>query len=91
MTDADTRRAALGYAAALLSSLNHAASHFGLEPDELRILLRGNGPVPEPVFMKALELLMAAKSAELLAARRVVQESRLPQITPELDRLLGKS
>ena len=91
VTDANTKRAALGYAAALLSSLNHAAAHLGLEPDELRILLRGDGPVPDPLFLKALELLMAAKAAELAAARRVVQESRLPQITPDLDKLLSRS
>lgn len=90
MTDRDTKRAALGYAVALVASLNRAAVHFGLEVPELKNLLQGSNPVPEPLFLKALDLLMAAKSAELAAARKTLESSDLPQVNAVLEELLRK-
>jgi hypothetical protein len=90
VTDLDTKRAALGYAVALIASLNRAAAHFGVEVPELRNLLQGSNPVPEPLFVKALELLMAAKAAELAAARKTLEGTDLPQVTAVLEKLLRK-
>ena len=88
--DQETKRAALGYAVALVSSLTRTATYLSLELAQLKRLLSGEEPVPEVVFLKALELLMAAKAAELAAARDAMRDSHLPEITPALERLLDK-
>ena len=76
---------------ALIGSVNRAAEQLGVHKAALKEMLRGEQPVPEPLFLEALELLMAAKTAELDAARSVLRASDLPRITESLERLLKKS
>ena len=90
MTDKDTKRGAVGYAVALIGSVNRAAEHLGVAKSDLKDMLGGYEDVPEPVFLKALELLMVAKAAELEAARTVHRASDLPRITEGLELLLKK-
>ena len=91
MSDTDTKRGAVGYAVALIGSVNRAAEHLGVAKPELKDMLAGYQDVPEPLFLKALELLMAAKAAELDAARTVHHASDLPRITEGLELLLKKT
>jgi hypothetical protein len=90
VTENDTKRGAVGYAVALIGSVRRAAEYLGVGRPELGEILRGSQPVPEPVFLRALDLLMTAKAAELDAARTVLQASDLPRITAELELLLKK-
>lgn len=89
--DPDTKRAAVGFAVALVASVNRTAAYLGIEVEQLKRLLQGIEPVPQAVFLKALELLMAAKAAELAAARESMRYSHLPDITAALEGLLRKS
>jgi len=88
--DQETKRAALGYAVALVSSLGRTARYLEMQPAQLKRLLSGEEAVPEPVFLKALELLMAAKAAELAAAKDSMRGSHLPEVTAALELLLSK-
>jgi hypothetical protein len=90
MTDRETKRAALGYAVALIASLGRAAVWLGIEVDELKALLKGAEPVPEPLFLKSLDLLVTAKAADLVMAKKTLEATNFPQVTVSLEELLRK-
>ena len=90
VTDKDTKRGAVGYAVALIGSVNRAAEHLGIDKAGLKEILHGEQSVPEPVFVKALDLLLKAKALELDTARSVLRASDLPRITEALELLLKK-
>ena len=88
--DQDTKRAALGYLVALIASLDRAAARLSVKVAELRALLTGHGDVPEGMFLEAVEMLLRATADERAAARDRIMISNLPDITPELERLLER-
>lgn len=90
MTLRDTKRAAVGYVVAVVGSLSRAAEHLGTKPGELREWLQGDKDVPKAAFVAAVDFLLAATEARLEAARDIIERSKLPALTPQLERLLEK-
>lgn len=89
--DQDTKRAALGYAVALIGSLGRTAAHFGADIKQMRAWLEGGEAVPKGVFHAAVELLLAAQPADLDEAKERLGASNLPAPTAALERLLNKA